>query len=289
MMAGQTLTVGPFQVTPLVDAEGGFFPLSVVFPHDTPRVAAFREAYPGSFADPETLYTFVRCYLVRTPTQLILVDGGIGPGPVPLFGNSRGQLLTALAAEGVTPNAIDLVYFTHLHPDHAGWAVGPDGRPTFPRARYVATRTDWETFQQPAVKEAMDALVAYLDQAVYPLARLGVLELVDGEAELAPGIRVWPTPGHTTGHASLLLQAEDTTAAILGDVYTHPAQVRHPDIAAAFDMDAATAQATRERVNAWAAETGAIVTVTHFPQPGGFGRIVREGEVFRWEPLPALR
>ncbi|MCS7051537.1 MAG: MBL fold metallo-hydrolase, partial [Thermomicrobium sp.] len=169
-MNAAMLTVGTYTVIPLVDVEGAFFPIEVVFPN-VPLTAweRYRTRYADTFAASSLLYTRVTCYLLRGHGRTILVDAGVGPGPAPLFGHARGALLERLRDQGLRPEDIDTVVLTHLHPDHIGWAA-VDGQPTFPRARYVISRTDVDTFHREDVRSAMHAIVpGYLDACLSPL------------------------------------------------------------------------------------------------------------------------
>ena len=139
-------------------------PLSQLFP----TVAAeawvpFRHRYPELFPGPDTWHNHFGCYLLRSQGRTILVDTGIGshatnPGMITtLAGGVDGRLMTELQATDVPPEAVDIVFFTHLHPDHVGWNLlqeGADPRATFPRARYIMHQADWETFKRPEVQAA---------------------------------------------------------------------------------------------------------------------------------------
>jgi glyoxylase-like metal-dependent hydrolase (beta-lactamase superfamily II) len=282
----QHITVGEIDIVSLTDTEGSFFTYSAAYP-TTPRETwePFRSRYPDCFAGEDGLVTRVGCFLVRTGNRTLLVDTGIGPGPVALFGESRGRLLEELASCGVAPRDVDLVFLTHLHPDHVGWNLTPKGEPTFPNARYVISQVDWEVFHRPEVKAAMEALVpSYLDRDVTPLAALAVLELIEGETEIAPGVRAFPTPGHTAGHMSLQVTSGDQQALVLGDVFHHPAQAQVPEICIAFDMDTGQAVQTRRRIVEWAVAEGMVLAGCHL-LPQGLGRIKRQNGLLSWEPL----
>ncbi|MFN3338020.1 MAG: MBL fold metallo-hydrolase, partial [Thermomicrobium sp.] len=225
-----------YTVEPLVDVEGSFFPLQVVFPAvAAPEWEPFRAWYPDTFSGPDMLYTRVTCYLIRGQQRTILIDCGVGPGPASLFGNARGRLLQELADRGVTPDSIDMVVLTHLHPDHIGWAAH-ENRPVFSRARYVVSRADLETFHQDEVRTAMQAIVpGYLDECLTPLEATGVLDIVDETTELAPDLVVVPSPGHTPGMLRVELDDGTTRLWLVADVFTHPAQVARTEWCSAFD------------------------------------------------------
>ena len=285
-MAEQRIQVGEIEIVSLTDTAGPFFTYSGAYPA-TPRETwePFRTRYPEYFAGEDGVYTRVGCFLVRAGDRTMLVDTGIGPGPVALFGHSRGQLMEEMARYGVAPGDIQVVFLTHLHPDHVGWNLTPDGKPSFPNARYVVSRADWEVFHSPEVKGAMEALVpGCVERDVTPLAGLGVLDLIDGETEIFPGVRAFPTPGHTTGHMSLHVISGSQQALILGDVFHHPAQVQVNEICIAFDMDPQAATETRRRIVEWAAAEGMPLAGCHL-LPHGLGRIMRRDGIPAWEAL----
>jgi glyoxylase-like metal-dependent hydrolase (beta-lactamase superfamily II) len=97
-----------------------------------------------------------------------------------------------MESKGVSPDEVDIVVFTHLHGDHVGWNLTADGKPTFPRARYLAPQADWDLFRQnPQSNPQM--------QVVVPLEQMGLLELVSGERTITSEVSTYPTPGHTPG------------------------------------------------------------------------------------------
>lgn len=278
-----TMNVNGYTFVPLLDVEGVSFPLHVVFPEvavDAWQI--FRDRYPETFAPADLLYTRVTCYLLRDQERTILIDAGIGPGPSSLFGNQRGTLLAQLAQHGVSPEMVDTVVLTHLHPDHVGWATR-ENQPTFPQARYVVSRIDYETFRSEAVRQAMHAIVpGYLDQ-LFPHEQAGVLEFVEDGAILAPGLRLRLASGHTPGQLTVLIGDPKPTMWILADVFTHPAQITEPTWCSAFDMDREQAINTRHAVISEAATQIITVWASHFPpRPGQI--IMKDGKA-SWVPL----
>jgi glyoxylase-like metal-dependent hydrolase (beta-lactamase superfamily II) len=227
----------------LVDCEGSF--------------ATYREAFPAIHSD-VSWWLPVNCVLLRSEQATVLVDTGAGPKPRAFFPDGEARLLEELA-----PEDVDIVVHTHLHIDHVGW----DG--AFPNARYVVHEADWAYFMsEPSLAER-----PHLRERVAPLEPR--LERVTGEAEIAPGIRVQPAPGHTPGH--MLVRAGQF--AVIGDLVAHELQVVDPDIAFVNDMDFDIAAATRRRVIAELGEEGAAVIAGHLR---GIGRFERAGKGFRW-------
>ena len=279
------LTLGRVQVTAFTDVTGPFpVKISHLFPEVTPEQwAPYREAFPDTFVDADTWQVHIGSYLIRTPERTVLVDTGLGPAPPPFFGELRGHLPDSLAAAGVAPESIDTVLLTHLHPDHVGWNLTASAKPVFPKARYVAHQADWDTFQNPNVQRALG--FEFVDKTITPLQKLGLLDLVSGEARISDEIMIRPSPGHTPGHICVAIASEGAQALILGDAIVHAAQVSEPDWRFSFDMDAEAAAATRKRLLDQVEREGTTVLQCHFPSPG-VGLIVRrDGGRRRWKPI----
>ena len=217
--------------------------------------------YPWAFADRETLRGRVGSYVLRSPEGTVLVDTGVGPQAM----GAGGKLLVELENAGVRPEGVDTVFLTHLHGDHLGWSVKPDGEPVFPEARYVTQAAEWEIS------------APYLGPAVAALDDLGVLELLDGEEPVGEELTAIPTPGHSPGHSSLLVSSGGEQALVSGDAIVHPAQATEPTWNVHFDMDKEQAARTREMLLAWLEADGITVAAGHIPG-SGFGRVVRDEE-----------
>ena len=128
------------------------------------------------------------CLLIRTPDGPVLIDAGIGAYEHPAGGRG-GELVAQLERLGVRPAEIRVVLITHSHLDHIGglWA---DGGPRFASARHMIGRTEWDW------QAARDDAPASHEQ-LPPLEREGLIDLIDAPAEVLPGIRMIPAPGHT--------------------------------------------------------------------------------------------
>lgn len=257
-------------------------PITAMFP-DVP-LEAFR-AYGG--VDENGIATApLTTFVVRANGQTILVDTGMGPelGSFASLGFSGtvGQLPEALEGAGIAPEHVDAVFFTHLHGDHIGWNTRDiDGeiRPAFPNARYLVARAEWENRATVAPPE----MVA---RSLTPVEAAGQLVLVEDGYELAPGVIVLSTPGHTPGHCSLLLSAGGEAGIITGDAAHHPAEMEMPDVKAIFDADPAQSTATRIALVERAEAEGLVVLGGHFPPPTA-GRVVRVEQRRRWQWLGA--
>ncbi|MEX0727786.1 MAG: MBL fold metallo-hydrolase, partial [Planctomycetaceae bacterium] len=163
------------------------------------------------------------CVLVQTGERNILIDTGYGSKLSPklreIFAVEEGDpLLRNLQAFGLAADDIDLVIFSHLHFDHAGGAtfIDADGllAPTFPNARYIAQRREWMT----ATANLPELRGAYPQDNLLPLAEHEVLDFIDGDVEIVPGIRSLVTGGHTNAHMAIVIDGGDTGAVYLGDL-----------------------------------------------------------------------
>jgi glyoxylase-like metal-dependent hydrolase (beta-lactamase superfamily II) len=264
------LSVGDVRVDCLRDAIAPFAHGSLAYAFPGVSLAQwepYRDRYADTFVGDNWLVRFCGI-LVRTDELTILVDTGLGAKPDPYWGVAEGRLG---------------VFHTHLHADHVGWNVSPAGEPTFPRARYVANRTDWHAFHEPYLQNAFP--FSYLDEQVYSLERLGVLDLIDGEHRLADGIAAVPAYGHTPGHMCLEIESRGQRGMICGDAILHPAQVDEPDWPFVFDVDRERAARTRGQLLDTIERERMTLIQCHFPEPG-HGLVVRRADGRWWEPGP---
>jgi glyoxylase-like metal-dependent hydrolase (beta-lactamase superfamily II) len=282
-MRGQII-VGDIEITAVTDAEGPFpIKLGTAFPGvNEEGWRLYRRDYPECFTDPETWHVHFGSFVLRNRDNVVLIDTGIGPVPPTLFGEMRGELIHNLALANVKPEDVTTVFFTHLHPDHVGWNLDESGRPTFPNARYVMSRTDWEVFHRPEVQQLFP--FPFVDQTLTPLENLGVLDLLEGETPITEEIVAVPAPGHTPGHMVVTVSSRGQKAIILGDVLGHPAQVSEPELVFAFDMDPEQAVVTRKKLLGRLEMDAMTAAQCHLPPPG-FGLIVRTEGRRHWQPL----
>ncbi len=219
------------------------------------------------------------CFLVRSGDKRVLIDTGLGH--VNLWGFRGGALLGELAAAGVRPEDVDTVFVTHLHVDHCGSCAMPDGdelRPAFPNAAYRWTADEHAYWQSD---EAAHAGFSPKEMMAAVAARY---EPTNGGAVLAPGVNVMAMPGHTPGHAGVVLSSGSERAFLLGDAISCPAQLEEPEWSGMGDVDPKLARRTQEALAREIEGTGALLGASHFPGLT-FGRVLRgEGRRY-WQPL----
>ena len=266
-MPNHTITVGDVELVSLNDSLPIRSPF-VAFPDTT--IEQWRE-YPELLADDELGYHRWGSLAIRSSGKLIVVDTGMqGEG---------SYLLDDMKEKGIDREAVDIVVFTHVHPDHVGWNF-TNGKPNFPNARFLVPKKDWDYWTQPEVINTVE----YVVPQVLPLQESGVMELIDGEYEITPELTTYPTPGHTPGHNSIRVTSNGEHAFILGDVAHSPIQAHYTDWCPVFDIEPDAARATRHSVLDMLEAEGTLVSAGHFPDPG-FGRFVRGEDRRFWQGI----
>lgn len=223
------------------------------------------------FARPGGIFTMsIQSILVDTGTQRILVDTCIGNDRVtiPQLPPLQTAWLETLKGLGYPPETIDMVVCTHLHFDHVGWNTRlVDGAwvPTFPNARYVIPRTEWEFWSKETESRSIGR--SDLDDTLRPAFEAGLVDLVETDHEVTDGVRLEPAPGHTPGQVAVVVESGGEKAVVTGDLVHHPVQFAAPDVPSAADEDVDRAIATRRAFVDRYADTGTLVVGTHFPSP----------------------
>ncbi|HUB80420.1 MAG TPA: MBL fold metallo-hydrolase [Bryobacteraceae bacterium] len=219
------------------------------------------------------------CYLVRTGEHNILIETGLGDkrdARAREFMNvpaATENLPEVLAHRGIDPDSIDIVVNSHLHWDHVGGNTILDGdraRPAFPRARYVASRGEWDHAHERHPRDS----VAYLDANYDPLVESGHMTLVDGDYEIAPGVWMRRAPGHNRDMTIVTAESGGKTFCFFSDLVPTAAHVQ-PTWVAAVDLDPITTIDNKMRWLAAAAEGGWQCAFSHDPQVA-FARIARD-------------
>ncbi|MEV8228902.1 MBL fold metallo-hydrolase [Streptomyces sp. NPDC079167] len=224
--------------------------------------------------------------LVEHGERALLIDAGFGPHRLPADPNTPngtmqgGALLDNLAELGRGPEQIEAVAFSHLHPDHIGWATrpAPDGdRPTFTEADYLVAEPEWDQRAQLEAagtpKEVLDVLAPHV-------------RTVTGEQEIFPGVQVRITAGHTAGHAEFIITGGGTRLIAFGDSMHSPIQVDHPEWSCVYDHDPARSADHRRRLVAELEEPYTIGFGIHFAD-AVFGQVRHDGHGPAWRPLAA--
>ena len=202
--------------------------------------------------------------LIRGGEKNILVETGIGTKlgekRQKIYGNQAG-LLRSFETMQLSPDDIDVVINTHLHFDHCGWnTYYKDGRtvPTFRRATYYAQRGEWEHAQEQHDRDA----VSYMSDNYNPLLESGQMTLLDGDAEIAPGVRVKLFPGHTHYMQAVIVESQGKTACYISDLIPTTAHL-DPIWVMGYDLDPITCIDNRKKFYEAAIPEKWLVAFTH--------------------------
>jgi glyoxylase-like metal-dependent hydrolase (beta-lactamase superfamily II) len=220
--------------------------------------------------------------LVESGGKRILVDTGMGDKwgdkETRMYRLDRSTTLRgSLQAAGIAPEDIDVVVNTHLHFDHAGGNTRlVDGKtvPAFPRARYVVQMGEWEDATRPHERSR----ASYRDENFVPLAESRQLETVQGEVEVAPGVRVVPVGGHTAYHQMVVVEGGGKTLAIPTDLLPTTSHLPLPFVMG-YDLFPVGTLAAKRRLLERAAREGWMLLFYHDPRVA-LGRVRSEGDRF---------
>ena len=217
--------------------------------------------------------------LINTGSELVLFDTGLGGGARE---GGLGKTYAALQAAGYTPDQVDLVVFTHFHPDHIG-GVMENGAPAFPNARYVAGETEYDFWTAPErMGTPAERVATMVDGMIKPLAEK--MTFVKDGGSVASGITAMAAFGHTPGHMIYNVESGGRRVVLTGDTANHfVVSLQRPDWEVAFDGDKAAAAATRKRVFDMIATDRVPFIGYHMPWPA-IGFVEKMGEGYRYVP-----
>jgi glyoxylase-like metal-dependent hydrolase (beta-lactamase superfamily II) len=235
---------------------------------------------------------------IVTQSWIVLVDGKVVVVD-PCTGNGRSYpdfppahmletpYIERFTATGVRPEDVDYVVCTHLHMDHCGWnTVLRDGRyvPTFPNARYVMARREFDRWDPRRANHApVPANAGTFENSVLPVLQAGLAEIVGDRHRITPSLSVEPAWGHTIGHSMLRLATDAKEALFVGDAFHHPLEMIHPELDDQTNEDYPLAVETRRRIIDICLTRAALVVPAHFPCAFGGFLAQREGELL-FEP-----
>lgn len=290
-MAVQTIRhwrIGDVEIARIVEVDAWEDDITMLLPEATPAfVQQFGWLKPHFATDDGRMIVSFQCFVLRSQGRTVMIDTCIGAErdrEFPVFTNLQTTFLQDLAAAGFPQESVTDVLCTHLHFDHVGWntrKVGDRWVPTFPTARYLFGRREfahWKHLRDTNGYHHME----HLKDAIDPVVEAGLVEFIDPDFRLTDEVSLIPTPGHTPGHVSVLIQSRGQSAVITGDIMHNPIQIAVPGIEARFDMDQAQGARTRrafvERFN----RSGTLVIGSHFADPTA-GHIVPDGAAWKLE------
>jgi glyoxylase-like metal-dependent hydrolase (beta-lactamase superfamily II) len=284
-MTSSPWTLGSVRITSVKEIELPI-PGAGLVPDATPeRLAAHASWLSPRFVTPKgELRLLIQALVVESRGKRIVVDTCVGNDKdraLPPLHQLHTSFLDDLKSAGFPRESVDTVVCTHLHVDHIGWntmKVGSRWVPTFPNARYLIGRREWEHWSAEDDRSMGDLL----GDSVRPIFDAGLADLVEAGHAITDEVALEPTPGHTPGHSSVRIRSGGLEAVITGDLMHHPVQCAHPEWGSNADSDSAAAAATRRAFLAAQAGRPVLVIGTHFAGPHA-GRIVRDGAAYRFE------
>ena len=246
--------------------------------------------YPHFVTADGHLSLSIHSLIVETPTHKLVVDTCIGDGRdrMPMEGMHMlsTNYMRDMQAEGYQPEDMDFVLCTHLHVDHVGWNTRLiDGKwvPTFPNAKYIMGKKDldfWGSIDADTDIDFMQVQRQVFEDSLMPVINAGLAQPVEAPEVVCDGVRLIPTPGHTPGHVSVVLESEGETGLITGDFIHHPIQFHDPTLVSPFDVDNEMAIQTRRKIFGEYADTPTLIIGTHFAGPTA-GTLVTENGTYR--------
>jgi glyoxylase-like metal-dependent hydrolase (beta-lactamase superfamily II) len=272
-------TVGEAKITVVSDGHFNMPATELGVNADPAQVAEFLAA---RLMPTDTAYRHTNHMFIELGDAKVLVDVGSGSR----FVNTVGMLMENLDAAGIDPDEITHVFLTHAHPDHI-WGIRDDfDEPIFPDATYFIGGKEIDYWLQD---DLVNKVVPEEQQIV-----LGAVNSINAEGlewtivndgdEIAPGISVLDTPGHTVGHISLRVESNGNSLIALGDSMTNAfMDFEHPEWVIQRDQDKDLTVRTRLKLLDLAASDGIAMLGYHFPFPG-VGHVMREGAAYRFVP-----
>jgi glyoxylase-like metal-dependent hydrolase (beta-lactamase superfamily II) len=277
--------VGRFRIRNLIETDASAA-LREIISQATPEAIVGIPWLIPHFADSEgMLKGVVQSFLVSDDVHRLVIDTCVGNGKrrqaMDAFDDLQTDFLHRFSQVGWEPESVTHVVCTHLHFDHVGWntqLVDGEWRPTFPKARYVFCRPEfdyWSTLPQDEV----EAQRSGIRDSVLPVVEAGLAWYVQADDAIIPGIAFQPTPGHTPGHCSVSIASDGERGVITGDVVHHPCQIARPGWSTLSDDDPDQARESRRRLLASVAGTDSLVVGSHFAPPTA-GRVLPSGDGF---------
>jgi glyoxylase-like metal-dependent hydrolase (beta-lactamase superfamily II) len=239
----------------------------------------------------------MRCLVVEHDIGPILIDTGAGNKEDPKFhdvygidnrgADGRTRLEDGLREIGLRPEDIVLVINTHLHFDHAGGNTWKDAsgmvRPTFPNARYIVQAGEYHYATHTNERTA----ASYFPHNFVPVAERQLFDFVDGDRELATGVSLVRTPGHTPHHQGVLLESAGERAFYLADLVPTVAHLPLPWIMG-YDVEPLVTLETKRRVLRQAMDEEWLVVFEH-DTGTAWGRVAFDGKAYGLAaPVPAV-
>ncbi|MGB6450853.1 MAG: MBL fold metallo-hydrolase [Steroidobacteraceae bacterium] len=278
--------IGDVKVARIVEVNAFEDDMKMLLKEGTPEfVQSFKWLRPH-FATPagKMLISF-QCFVLASRDRRVMIDTCIGNDrkrEFEVFCNLKTSFLEDLATAGFPASSINTVLCTHLHFDHVGWNTRlVEGRwvPTFPGARYLFGKREWEHWQHLERTGGYHDLT-HMTDSIQPILDAKLADFVGSDHRITDEVWLEPSPGHTPGHVSVHISSRGQEAVITGDMIHHPVQLAVPDLHGNFDMDKELGARTRRAFIERYQGRKALLIGSHFCDPTS-GWIVRDGEAWK--------
>jgi glyoxylase-like metal-dependent hydrolase (beta-lactamase superfamily II) len=276
-----TFKAGDATIHRIIEMEVGFTPALEFLPNLTKEVLDANRSWlhPAALDADDNLVLCFQSYVIKTGKHNILVDSCVGNDKErtarPLWHKKKDDaFMRGLAAAGLTVHDIDFVLCTHLHVDHIGWNTRlENGRwvPTFPKARYIFSKTELDFWIEESKKTDLPQIV----DSVIPIVEAKACDVVTSDYSLNDMITLIPTPGHTIDHYAVTLGRNGKDAVFTGDLIHTPLQALYPELSMRVDYNPAQGVESRKRFLETYCDTSTLCCFAHFPSPS-------KGYVKRW-------
>ncbi|HTT02587.1 MAG TPA: MBL fold metallo-hydrolase [Steroidobacteraceae bacterium] len=278
--------IGDVELVRIVEVNAYEDDMTMLLQQGTPEFVQRHQWLLPHFATPagKMLISF-QCFALRSRDRRVMIDTCIGADrqrEFPVFCNMQTTFLEDLEGAGFAPASINTVLCTHLHFDHVGWNTRlVQGRwvPTFPHARYLFGRREWDHWQHLRRTGGYHHM-EHLTDSIDPILTAGLADFVEPDHRITDEVWLEPTPGHTPGHVSVHISSRGQEAVITGDMMHHPIQFAVPDLQANFDMDKEQGARTRRAFIERYQNQKTLIIGSHFCDPTS-GRIVSEGAAWK--------
>lgn len=274
---------GQFEVTVLFD---GAFDVDILRMSNATETE-LQQLLARNYIDGNKVQTATNVYVVNTGKNLVLIDVGCGT----LFGPKMGKIMDNLKAAGYTPEQVDTILLTHMHPDHVGGLVDANGNMLFPNAKVYANQVESDFWlsdknASEAKSDQMKNAFKNAKASTAPYRAAKKWHTFQHKDEVVPGIRAVSIAGHTPGHTMFRIKSDEQRFFILGDlVISQTVQFTRPDVTLEFDINPEQSVLTRYKVFNLAAKYKWVVAGAHLPYPG-IGQIRSNGDgTYGWIPV----
>ena len=279
--------IGDVEVARIVEVNAFEDDMKMLLPQEgTPEfVQQFKWLRPHFATAAGRMLISFQCFVLASRGRRVMIDTCIGADrqrEFDVFCNLKSTFLEDLAAAGFPRETVDTVLCTHLHFDHVGWnthKVGDRWVPTFPQARYLFGKREWDHWLHLRRTGGYHHM-EHLTDSIDPILEAGLAQFVEPDHRITDEVWLEPTPGHTPGHVSVHISSRGEEAVITGDLMHHPIQFAVPDSQVNFDMDKAQGARTRRAFMERYQDRKALVIGSHFCEPTS-GFIVRDGAAWK--------